>query len=464
MTSEEDRRDFDALLARVPLPNRAKSELTAMMESDERHYHGVGHLALLCAAPSPLRGRRRPDRARDRNLDRVRDRLSRLRLRARAARQRGAIRSGLAARERGSAASEQDRNWVAETIRPTADDLAYPDPAADAPLRERARMWVLDLEAPASRRSRSATWSCRPNPPATSAPISPYSDPSLSTPAWKLFQPGPDLADLAGKIVVVGASASLLSDVVATPLNPSTPGVEAQAQLIEQIVDGDSLLRPDWAPGAEVATATLLSLALVVATPLLSALWSAVLGALAAAAMAGGSWLAFTHYGWLLDPITPSFSVRRGLPRRRAGALQPEAPSAERDPLALRTVRFPCGGGAAGRAPGGDSTGRPAAHADPDVLRHPRLHDAVRGPVGGRTHHVPERISDADDGRRAAADGHRRQIHGRRDHGVLERAARRRRSRRARGARRPGHAQDAGGVESALGEPGGRSRPRVSCK
>ena len=24
--------------------------------------------------------------------------------------------------------------------------------------------------------------------------------------------------------------------------------------------------------------------------------------------MAGGSWLAFTHYGWLLDPITPSFS------------------------------------------------------------------------------------------------------------------------------------------------------------
>jgi adenylate cyclase len=135
------------------------------------------------------------------------------------------------------------------------------------------------------------------------------SDPSLSTPAWRLFQPGPDLADLAGKIVVVGASASLLSDVVATPLNPSTPGVEAQAQLIEQILDGDALLRPDWAPGAEAATMTLLSLALVVATPLLSALWSAVLGALAAAAMAGGSWLAFTHYGWLLDPITPSFSA-----------------------------------------------------------------------------------------------------------------------------------------------------------
>ena len=133
-------------------------------------------------------------------------------------------------------------------------------------------------------------------------------DPSLSLPAWKLLEPGVDLSDLAGKIVVVGASAALLSDVVATPLNPSTPGVEAQAQLIEQLLDGDALLRPDWAPGAEAATTTLLSLALVVATPALSALWSAVLGALAVACMAGGSWLAFTQYGWLLDPITPSFS------------------------------------------------------------------------------------------------------------------------------------------------------------
>jgi adenylate cyclase len=133
-------------------------------------------------------------------------------------------------------------------------------------------------------------------------------DPSLVTPAWRLFEPGADLSDLAGKIVVVGASASLLSDVVATPVDPSTPGVEAQAQMIEQILDGDELLRPDWAPGAEAAASALLSLALVVATPLLSALWSAVLGALAVAAMAGGSWLAFAHYGRLLDPITPSLS------------------------------------------------------------------------------------------------------------------------------------------------------------
>jgi adenylate cyclase len=133
-------------------------------------------------------------------------------------------------------------------------------------------------------------------------------DASLSLPAWKLFAPGVDLSDFAGKIVLVGASASLLSDLVATPLNPSTPGVEAQAQLIEQLVSGDELLRPDWAPGAELVIAAVLSLALVILTPLLSVLWSAIFGAFAVAAMAGASWLAFTRYGVLLDPVTPAFS------------------------------------------------------------------------------------------------------------------------------------------------------------
>ena len=42
--------------------------------------------------------------------------------------------------------SDEDRRWVADTIRATADHLAYPDPAADAPLRERARLWLLDLD------------------------------------------------------------------------------------------------------------------------------------------------------------------------------------------------------------------------------------------------------------------------------------------------------------------------------
>ena len=81
-------------------------------------------------------------------------------------------------------------------------------------------------------------------------------DPRRSIPAWKALEPGADLSDLRGKIVFFGASAALLSDIVATPLSPAMPGVEAHAQIVEQLLSGQTLRRPDWAPSAEwVATA-----------------------------------------------------------------------------------------------------------------------------------------------------------------------------------------------------------------
>jgi adenylate cyclase len=134
------------------------------------------------------------------------------------------------------------------------------------------------------------------------------SDPRRSIPAWKVLSSGADLSDLAGKIVLVGTSASLLSDIVATPLNPSTPGVEAHAQLVEQILDGATLLRPDWAPGAELVTGALLSIALVTITPLIPILWTALMGFAATIAMVCVSWIAFTRHGVLFDPVVPSLS------------------------------------------------------------------------------------------------------------------------------------------------------------
>ena len=130
-------------------------------------------------------------------------------------------------------------------------------------------------------------------------------DPRLAVPAWKLLEKTSDLSDLNGKIVVVGASASMLSDFVATPLSASTPGVEAVAQLIEQIADGVELRRPDWAFGAELLATTIVSLGLVVAVPTTSALVSAVLGGGAVAGMVAASWLAFVKLGVLLDPVSP---------------------------------------------------------------------------------------------------------------------------------------------------------------
>jgi adenylate cyclase len=133
-------------------------------------------------------------------------------------------------------------------------------------------------------------------------------DPRRSIPAWKIFERGADLSGLQGKIVVVGASASLLSDVVATPLDPSTPGVVVEAQLLEQVLSGATLRRPDWAPGAELIFAAILSLGLVLLMPTISAACSAWIGVIACAALFGASWFAFARNGILLDPVVPSLS------------------------------------------------------------------------------------------------------------------------------------------------------------
>ena len=66
-------------------------------------------------------------------------------------------------------------------------------------------------------------------------------DPRRSIPAWKALEPGADLSDLRGTIVFFGASAALLSDIVATPLSPAMPGVEAHAQIVEQLLSGQTL-------------------------------------------------------------------------------------------------------------------------------------------------------------------------------------------------------------------------------
>ena len=135
------------------------------------------------------------------------------------------------------------------------------------------------------------------------------SDPRRSIPAWKILQPDPDLSDLAGKLVFVGSSASLLSDIVATPLDPSTPGVEAHAQLTEQILSGVTLQRPDWAPGAELVVGAALSLAVAAILPFIPIYRTALLSAAAAAAIGYASWSAFTRHGVLIDPVMPGLSA-----------------------------------------------------------------------------------------------------------------------------------------------------------
>jgi len=134
-------------------------------------------------------------------------------------------------------------------------------------------------------------------------------DPRRSIPAWKALEPGADLSDLRGAIVFFGASALLLSDIVATPLSTAMPGVEAHAQIVEQLLTGQTLRRPDWAPSAEWMGTALICAVLVATTWILAPHLAALVFAAVLAGIVAVSWFAFSRHGLLIEPTYPAFSA-----------------------------------------------------------------------------------------------------------------------------------------------------------
>ena len=134
-------------------------------------------------------------------------------------------------------------------------------------------------------------------------------DPRRSIPAWKVLEPGADLSSLRGAIVFVGASAALLSDIVATPLSPAMPGVEAHAQIVEQLLSGQTLRRPDWVPSAEWIATAFICAALVATTWILAPYLAALVFASVVGAIVAVSWFAFSRHGVLIEPTYPAFSA-----------------------------------------------------------------------------------------------------------------------------------------------------------
>src|SRR5690606_1581204 len=96
-------------------------------------------------------------------------------------------------------------------------------------------------------------------------------------PVHRLLGPSdPSLgAEIEGRIVLVGTSAVGLRDLVSTPLGSGLPGVLVHAEIGDQIVSGEFITRPDWAPGLEVTAAIGLSLLLLAFLPWLTTLANA---------------------------------------------------------------------------------------------------------------------------------------------------------------------------------------------
>ena len=131
-------------------------------------------------------------------------------------------------------------------------------------------------------------------------------EPGLTISAADVLAGKFDPASVAGDIVLVGTSAAgVINDQRATPLSPAVPGVEIHAQLIDEILQGDFLTRPDWAVGAELLFTVAVGAGLIFVLPRIGALPSAVVGGASVAVALGGSWAAFKYAHLLLDPVYP---------------------------------------------------------------------------------------------------------------------------------------------------------------
>lgn len=135
------------------------------------------------------------------------------------------------------------------------------------------------------------------------------STPARFIPAWRLLADQVTADQVAGRIILIGTSAAGLFDLRTTPLDSAVPGVELQAQAVEQILLGTFLRRPDFAMPAELAYILVLGLSIGFLIHRLGALAGAALAAAAVVAVVALSWLAFTRLGWLVDPVYPAAAL-----------------------------------------------------------------------------------------------------------------------------------------------------------
>lgn len=116
----------------------------------------------------------------------------------------------------------------------------------------------------------------------------------------------PDVsAAIEGSIVFIGTSAAGLQDVRTTALGQNVPGVSLHAQIVEQILSGRYLSRPDWANGLEILSIAIAGCLLVLLTTFVSPVMALACGLAITALALVASWVAFSYAGLLFDPLAP---------------------------------------------------------------------------------------------------------------------------------------------------------------
>ncbi len=134
-----------------------------------------------------------------------------------------------------------------------------------------------------------------------------------ATSAADFIGPGADLEPLRplieGKIILVGSSAQSLFDIRSTPLAAEVPGVHLHADILEQIISGQFLVRPDWMRGLEIVLIVVVGLFVTGLAARERPVPGLVAALVSVGALAAGGWFAFTLYGLILNPFEPALTA-----------------------------------------------------------------------------------------------------------------------------------------------------------
>src|SRR5262245_27696229 len=125
-------------------------------------------------------------------------------------------------------------------------------------------------------------------------------------PAWKVLAGEVPQEDIEGRIILVGTSAPGLLDLRATPVDAAVPGIDIHAQLLEHLLTGKFLERPDYALALEEFVVVVLGIMLAFVLPRVSASTSAAIGFLTIALVLMGGWILFYYWRVFIDPSYPA--------------------------------------------------------------------------------------------------------------------------------------------------------------
>jgi len=114
-----------------------------------------------------------------------------------------------------------------------------------------------------------------------------------------------DPARIQGRLVLVGTSAIGLQDLKATPIQAALPGVEIHAQLLETILSGSYLTRPNWSMGAELFLILAVGLIMIAFVPMAGARLSLLVLLLAGGGIAAGTWYLYIFRAFMIDGAMP---------------------------------------------------------------------------------------------------------------------------------------------------------------